>query len=79
MTTREDAIRLAKEAGLGFFKQFDSDATSVDALERFYILAQNEAYRKAAKECLDRHVNGNFMYDTRYDCTNAILALVKEI
>lgn len=49
--TQDEIIRMAREAGLGFFRIRDSDNTSVDALERFAALVAAHQREACAKVC----------------------------
>lgn len=44
-------------------------------LEQAFIDGQKIGLKKAAAECLNKHVNGNFKYDTREECARAINSL----
>lgn len=72
MTTREEAIRLAQEAGLCQLHgtTFPGNAMTPEILMEFAQLVENNALEKAA-----RLVRASW---DKYECEAAILALVKE-
>jgi len=39
--------------------------------------ARRQALIDAATECESKHANGNYKYDTRHECANAIEGLMK--
>lgn len=82
MTAREDAVRLAREAECSETYGMDAFQFTVEELERFYTLAQNEAFKRAAEVCQDemdeQYCDSNPWYAAR-TCRDAILALVKEV
>lgn len=56
--TQEEIIEMARQAGLGFFRTLETDKTSVDALERFFHMAQ-AAEREACAKLCDWEWNGD--------------------
>lgn len=84
MTTREEAIKLAQEAGFCQMHgmSFPGNAMTPEILTEFAQLVENNALKKAAKVCSDRannHRGGNeYREDESRNCEAVILALVKE-
>lgn len=68
--TREDIIRMAREAG---FTQEDHHAIYANLVYLAILVAAAER-EACAQTCEERHANGNYQHDTRHECAEAIRA-----
>ena len=57
----------------------ESRAAVVAEIEQLTKDAEKDVLEQAAKRCEAKHVNGNWRYDTRYECAAAIREMIGEI
>lgn len=78
---RADILRMAREAGAIKHEHHEWWNFMEGELERFAELVEQRAAKAereaCAKLCLEKHANGNWKYDTRDECHDAIRARSK--
>lgn len=72
-------MTLAKPTLANCERHEQARAAVIAALEDLTKDAERDVLEQAARRCEAKHVNGNWRYDTRYECAAAIREMIKEI